>query len=256
MIFYTGTHNPAWLNTVRIPWFVSVKRVMKRKSSLPGDWILDSGGFTEISKNGKYTFTAEEYAQAINWTGAPYAFCMDWMCEDYILNKTGMSVVEHQSLTTKSFKEMRTLVGDRALPVLQGRSVSDYIHHLKVYKQGGLTNEHTIFGLGSVCKRQLTDEIVHIINGLRAFDDTVKLHGFGVKVTALQDKFVVDNLYSADSMSWSFEARMGARPSICRCDLKACNNCMEFALLWRRKVLNDMKDSVPSIRPDLELTLF
>jgi hypothetical protein len=34
------------------------------------------------------------------------------------------------------------------------------------------------------------------------------LHGFGIKTTSLLWADVRDNLYSADSMAWSFAARM------------------------------------------------
>ena len=35
----------------------------------------------------------------------------------------------------------------------------------------------------------------------------LRLHGFGVKTTALQSGLIQELLYTADSMAWSFETR-------------------------------------------------
>lgn len=36
----------------------------------------------------------------------------------------------------------------------------------------------------------------------------LRLHGFGVKTTALRNSYVMGALHTADSMAWSFGARM------------------------------------------------
>ena len=39
----------------------------------------------------------------------------------------------------------------------------------------------------------------------------LRLHGFGIKITALHDERVRELLYSADSMAWSYAARKQGR---------------------------------------------
>jgi hypothetical protein len=39
----------------------------------------------------------------------------------------------------------------------------------------------------------------------------LRLHGFGVKITSLRDAGVRGLLHSADSMAWSYNARMNGR---------------------------------------------
>lgn len=67
-------------------------------------------------------------------------------------------------------------------------------------------------GVGSVCKRQ--SKPAAIMSVLRAILDErpdLRLHGFGVKVTSLAEGAIRDSLYSADSMAWSYRARIEGR---------------------------------------------
>jgi ribosomal protein L11 len=47
-----------------------------------------------------------------------------------------------------------------------------------------------------------------ILKAIKAERPDLRLHGFGIKTTALSWEEVRDNLESADSMAWSFAARM------------------------------------------------
>ena len=65
--FYVGSPEPAWLERTNAPLFVSHHRLVSRRS-LPRAarrWALDSGGFTEISKHGRWTITPAEYIAAV-----------------------------------------------------------------------------------------------------------------------------------------------------------------------------------------------
>lgn len=64
--FYLGSPEGSWLKRTTSPLFVSHLR-LRRPKSLPralGPWSLDSGGFTELNKNGEWTVTALSYALA------------------------------------------------------------------------------------------------------------------------------------------------------------------------------------------------
>ena len=71
------------------------------------DWIMDSGAFSQINAHGKFTLSNEAYMdQILRFMGQGTlraAVCQDWMCEPFMLEKTGKTVQEHQELTVTSF---------------------------------------------------------------------------------------------------------------------------------------------------------
>lgn len=238
MRFYLGTHMPHWLTWPDVPLFVSHRRLMNRKT-LPVaacDWALDSGGFTELAMFGGWQTTPERYVAAtrryrdeigrLQWA-AP----QDWMCEPFMLDKTGKTVAEHQRLTVTNYLTLSVLAPDLPfVPVLQGWTRDDYLRHVDMYAAAevDLAAEHTV-GLGSVCRRQATEEIAGIVASL----DGLRLHGFGVKGDGLRRYGWMLN--SADSMSWSYRGR---RINPCpHTGVKSCANCRPFALEWRNRAL-------------------
>lgn len=176
---------------------------------------MDSGAFTEISQHGRYRHTVAEYAaEILRWSHDPNlvaAVAQDWMCEPFIVAKTGLSVLEHQRLTIERFDELRRLVNRvYIMPVLQGYTVDDYLRHLKMY--GCRLPQGAYVGVGSVCKRNTNIAAVeHILTAIKDLRPDLRLHGFGLKTTALSSGIVQECLYSADSMAWSFAARRQGR---------------------------------------------
>lgn len=111
MKFYVGLHQPSDAKRFDLA-FVSVNRIRGRKKPLgAGAWIMDSGAFTEIATHGFYRSTVEEYAAEINrWADDPTlvaAVAQDYMCEPFIIAKTGLSVEEHQRLTIERYDACR-----------------------------------------------------------------------------------------------------------------------------------------------------
>lgn len=238
MIRYLGTHHPNWLATSEVPLFISRNRLKDRKSfpRAACRWALDSGGFTEIQRHGRWTITAEEYvaevrryAEAI---GPPdWAAPQDWMCEPAMLERTGLTVAEHQRRTVENYLELRRLAPEiRFIPVLQGQSLDDYQCCAAMYAAAGVDlADAPVVGLGSVCRRQATDEIREIVEHFAG--QGLRLHGFGVKVRGLSEYGHL--LTSVDSMAWSFHARR--RPPLPGHTHKNCANCPEYAYAWYRR---------------------
>src|SRR4051812_25047532 len=109
-MFYVGLHQPADAKHFERA-FISVNRIKRRnKPILAGAWIMDSGAFTEISKFGEYRTSVAEYAAEINrWVDDPKlvaAVSQDYMCEPFILEKTGLTVEDHQRLTIKRYDDL------------------------------------------------------------------------------------------------------------------------------------------------------
>lgn len=208
--FYIGLHHPsdAW------PFkraMISINAIRNRKSDfLVNDWLLDSGAFTEISTHGKWRSPVEEYAKhVVRWSGCGNmlaAVAQDWMCEDFILQKTGLSIAEHQKLTTERYRQLVGLVGVPVLPVLQGYHAKDYASHIDLY--GDLLRPGAWVGVGSVCKRNSNpDSVEGVLRCIKAKREDLRLHGFGLKITALENPAIRSMLHSSDSMAWSFEGR-------------------------------------------------
>jgi hypothetical protein len=183
-----------------------------------GDWIMDSGAFTEISTFGRYRHGVEEYAAQIkrwahNGSGKLLAAaCQDYMCEPFIVEKTGLSVAEHQRLTIERYDAltMQDVGGVYILPVIQGFEPADYVAHIRAY--GDRLKPGAWVGVGSVCKRNGSpDQVAVVLMAIKAERPDLLLHGFGLKTTSLAHPFVRSMLHSADSMAWSYAARILGR---------------------------------------------
>ena len=259
MDFYLGTHHPNWLATDE-DLFVSRRRLFERKTMprAAGRWALDSGGFTELRLFGEWRTTEDEYVADVEryrseighleWV-AP----MDWMCEPFMLRRTGLTLAEHQERTVENFLRLRERLGYLVIPVLQGWERDDYHRCIGMYEAAGVElEEELLVGIGSVCRRQDTAEAERIFRSL----DFLRMHGFGIKIAGISA--FGDVLASSDSMAWSWEARRRARrhdrqtplfdwPQQMLCGAvhpvehraKNCANCHRWATTWRDNILND-----------------
>lgn len=242
--FYLGTHQPGWLSTAGVPLFVSDRRI-RRYKQLPravSAWALDSGGFTELSQYGtwdhgptpgQYVDRVRRYRDEVG--RLDWAAPQDWMCEPWILAKTGLTVAEHQRRTIDNYLELTRLDhGLPFVPVVQGYRLDDYLTHVDLYRGAGVDlTTLPLVGVGSVCRRQGTGEVERIFATLAAAGVT-RMHGFGLKKLGLVRSG--HWLASADSMAWSYDARRSPRLDGCH-GHKNCANCPRYALRWRTELL-------------------
>lgn len=196
--------------------FISVNRLRQRKSHfIVGDWIMDSGAFTEISTFGYYRDSVDVYAREIrrwkNCGNLLAAVSQDWMCEQHILTKTGLTIDQHQSHTIARYDALLAEeTGVYIMPVLQGYAPFDYVRHIKLY--GDRLAPGQWVGVGSVCKRNGDpNQIAAVLLAIKHERPDLRLHGFGLKTTALGSPLVTSLLHTADSMAWSFHARINGR---------------------------------------------
>lgn len=192
--------------------FISAKRLDRSKAFIANRWVMDSGAFTEVMEHGRYRAAPSEYARTIrayadNGTLVA-AVAQDFMCEQAALMATGATIQQHQRWTIERYDALMDC--DRAsvpiLPVLQGFDPADYARHVEAY--GDRLAHGAWVGVGSVCKRNGTPRaIVEVLRAIHAVRPDLRLHGFGIKLTALASGEVVRHLASADSMAWSHHAR-------------------------------------------------
>jgi hypothetical protein len=216
MIFFPGLHIPAHaVHFTRA--FISVNRVRGRKSPVPSsEWIMDSGAFREIENFGEYRHAPKEYAAEVNRlvkinSGLKITVSQDWMCEPIMLERTGLTIEEHQRRTIERYDALLPLIaGIYLMPVLQGYSVQSYLDHIEQY--GARLKRGMLAGIGSVCKRNSKiSQIEVILSAIKSKRPDLRLHGFGIKISSLYSGVVRDFLHSADSMAWSFAARKCGR---------------------------------------------
>lgn len=232
MKLYVGLHQPSDAQHFDLA-FISVNRVRGRRKPIGARaWIMDSGAFTEVSAHGHYRHCVDDYAAEINrWayegSGLVAAVAQDYMCEPWIVERTGLSVEEHQRLTIERYDALLPLVkGVYVMPVLQGYTVADYLRHIDMY--GDRLPYGAYVGVGSVCKRNVNvGEVEAILLAIKRKRPDLRLHGFGLKATALSSALVRDALYSADSMAWSFAARKQGRNA----------NDWREAARWARRII-------------------
>jgi hypothetical protein len=250
--FYLGTHEPHWLWRAQFPLFVSHRQLARRPRKLRTAscrWALDSGGFTELALHGRWITTPHAYTDAVatyaeQIGGLDFAAPMDWMCEPFMLDRTGLTVTDHQHRTVANYLVLRQLApGLPFIPVLQGWTLPDYLACVALYESAGVRLAGLPrVGLGSVCRRQSTRHIATIVAALAAIG--LKLHGFGIKTGGLACYGHL--LASADSMAWSYAARR--QPPLPGCTgHRNCANCLTYATTWRHRLLNPRQPSLLSL---------
>ena len=215
--FYPGLHQPSDAANFDLAC-ISINRLRTRKKPIPcGDILLDSGAFTELNLHGRYRHSVAEYAAAIRRLHVDgvaqisAAVAQDYMCEPFILAKTGLTVADHQQLTIERYDAlMAEGLPVYVMPVLQGFTPQEYVDHIAQY--GARLGFGAWVGVGSVCKRQGDPRaILRVLTAIKIARPDLRLHGFGVKTTALQHAGVREALDTADSMAWSFAARKAGR---------------------------------------------
>lgn len=246
MRFYLGTDSPGWLwdRPPEHPLFISRRRLERYKTLKPAlqEWSLDSGGFTELNLYGEWRLTPHQYVARVrryydeigrlNWA-AP----QDYMCEPFVLEKTGKTVTEHQRLTVENYLDLRTLSPELPfIPVLQGWQPDDYLRHTEMYEAAGISlADEPLVGLGTFCRRADLTPVQNLV--ARLHDDGLRMHGFGVKKDGLP---VLGNyLASADSLAWSARARW-AKSNLCGTQhrAKTCTHCRTWANEWANRMVS------------------
>lgn len=239
--FYLGITDPSWIGRSPAPLMVSAekpKRYWGIRAALNG-WALDSGGYTHVLRHGGWTRSADEHAELARYlqdrcAGLEWAAPQDWMCEPHVLAKTGLTIEEHQKRTVANFLELRSIAPDVPwIPVLQGYATKDYYKCWEMYRDEGVDLlSEPLVGVGSVCRRQASDDIELVFYSL--FLDDLRLHGFGVSLRGLYRS--KDYLQTADSHAWSATARYRPGPLCGSTTHKRCTSCYAYSHEWYQTV--------------------
>lgn len=218
-------------------------RSLKARRSFPRarmPWWQDSNGFTELNLHGDYQTSPRDYVTQTrrhrDEVGQlAYVSPQDWMCEPFVLVKTGLSVAEHQRRTITNYLDLREMAPELPwVPVLQGWVGADYMRHVEAYDRAGIDlRAMSLVGIGTVCRRQGTKQGLDIFRLLSWIG--IRLHGFGVKTSGLVKG--ARYLASADSLAWSYTARRNPGGCPAQRSHKNCANCLPYALQWRERIV-------------------
>lgn len=224
LTFFPGLHQPSDAKHFSRAC-ISMNRVRGRKKPVECDEVIvDSGAFKELELYGEYRHGVWAYAgelHRLHTAGVvkiAAAVAQDYMCEPFMLARTGLTIADHQRLTIERFDalkaELDRLFGGECpfpvMPVLQGYEPQDYVRHIAMY--GNRLKPGMWVGVGSVCKRQgRPSAVADVLRAIFKVRPDLRLHGFGVKLTSLKDPVVRSLLATADSMAWSYSARKQGR---------------------------------------------
>lgn len=215
LTFFPGLHQPSDAKHFQRAC-ISIKRLIKRKKTILTEVIVDSGAFTELRDHGRYRSSVAEYARQLRRLVSVIpnivaAVAQDYMCEPFILAKTGLTIADHQRLTIERYDDLcKEQLPFPIMPVLQGFDPEDYARHVEMY--GPRLSPGMWVGVGSVCKRQgKPSAVAAVLEAILRVRPDLKLHGFGVKLTSLNNAVVRSLLSTADSMAWSYSARKQGR---------------------------------------------
>jgi hypothetical protein len=233
-LFFPGLHIPSHADRFE-RCMVSVARLRPRRADFhPRDWIMDSGAFSEVSVHGRYTASPAEYAEQVSrWSRCGNlltAVAQDYMCEPHVqvkawgphkarprpgFNSSSEAVAYNIALSAHRYILLREAFAFKPpvhiMPVLQGWVPQDYVYSLSQYGRHVLPHGAWV-GVGSVCRRNgRVAEVEAILAAIYRVRPDLRLHGFGLKLTALRSGVVARLLYSCDSMAWSHQARNEGR---------------------------------------------
>lgn len=187
------------------------------------DHVVDAGGYNvqakwmkenDVSQRGVerykndapfYPWTIEQYHNWLceNSEEFEWACVMDYACEERF---DGLWSVEQriQATLDNTIEHFNYNPDYQLLPVLQGRSVEQYVKSYDYLKDHGIPVDYV--GLGTICRLSSEKKIVELEKEVREKTGVKDIHGFGVKVNAYKHGA---NFETADSQAWVYGASNG-----------------------------------------------
>jgi len=159
----------------------------------------------ESSSEPFYPYSLDEYHEWLqNHTDEfEWATAMDYACEDRF-NELWSVEDRIEATFENTLKHFNKDPSYKVLPVLQGRSVEDYVEFYDRLEDHGIPTDH--LGLGTICRLSSEKRIANLEQKVRERTDVDRLHGFGVKIEAFKHGAEFD---SADSQAWVYSASNG-----------------------------------------------
>jgi tRNA-guanine family transglycosylase len=186
--------------------------------------IVDSGGFQAATKwDSVFPYRAEDLHRWAVDIGADVVAGMDIACETGIellekgLLEWGITDTYEQrmwlSLRYQTWQREVYEAYDYAdhhtfMPVVQGNTVDDYRWYIDEMRLRGL-DEYPWIGVGTICKRGSTEEILDVVRLIRTAFPDKHIHLFGATLNIYKDRRFAGLFDSSDSAAWNWGASTG-----------------------------------------------
>lgn len=146
--------------------------------------------------------TPRSYCAWLQGMRPAYAATMDYPCEAEIAADDA-AIRLRQEASTRNAIELMGYVGPwQWVPVLQGRTVEQYVQHARDHQAEGLVRSY--MAIGSLCRRTRVEEIEAIVATLAAELPGTRFHLFGVKLSIFQSPWQLHPaIRSADTGAWN-----------------------------------------------------
>jgi hypothetical protein len=163
--------------------------------------FLDSAGFSTFVRHGDYPWSVEQYADLVTRIAPDYVATMDYACEPGIDSSVLPDVEARQLATIAHTEALRDAdMPGTLVPVLQGWEPEQYVAHIDMYRDAGISLDGTV-AIGSLCGRNDLRDITDILSVVRAILPGSRLHAFGLKITALRTG-IAELIDSCDTAAW------------------------------------------------------
>ena len=167
-------------------------------------------------KFGEYQTSDKEYLEYIEKAQPDMWALRDYPCESSILRRHGTTVDEQIERTVDNHANLCDLLDDWVLDgkifsVVQGWEPRDYEICIDMMRDRGIPLKN--IGIGSVCGRDSSEDVVEIIQRVDNEADPQKLHTFGVKTDVLQFEEARSLLTSTDSQAFEFSSMYSHFPT-------------------------------------------
>jgi hypothetical protein len=298
--FYLGTHMVGWLWDPRffdlfdgITFFISYNRMIQYKELKPAlhRVCFDSGGFTHLKQNGRWTIPADEYAANVRrWyyqvgpDKVVWIAPRDWMCEPWVIFGKNQHLKPSHRDYFHGTREARGIAPgvvedperdlDAAVLIHQQYTVEDYLQLkrlapelpiIPVLQGWTLEQYQRCADMYAAAGVDLAAEPIVGLGSVCRRQATseireiaehfasqgLRLHGFGVKTLGLAA--YAHALDSADSMASSDTARKEEIQLFGCWSHKNCANCPYWFYRWRQGVVRKHLTPAPPLlhRPDI-----
>jgi len=182
-------------------------RVRRPPAACIASMCVDSGGFTAAKRWGHYPWDYEQYADFVRAVSrdTPLDFCavMDYACEPAVDRSVYRTNRERIKATIRNEAACKEAAPDLPwLPVLQGDSLEERVFDLAMRLRVGMLPT-AYAGIGSLCGRGVTPAR-HVVRFYKDRLPSVRFHGFGMHVQALDDDTVYSVIRSWDSYGWTW----------------------------------------------------
>jgi hypothetical protein len=257
---YQGPRKPPPSPRAYVLGLLRAERAMKRiRWAAPQDYMCEPqviGGLVEELKAGRQR-SKIDLKRWLAWARAKGSVLAESIKRaealgdraNVLFHGTGLTLRTHQVRTVSNLQELRWWAAKEGLrtpiiPVLQGWRLDDYLYCWDLYEMAGIhLQDEPVVGVGSVCRRQGTNEAVEIFEELSMRGIKGRMHGFGVKTAGLPR--LVEYVGSADAQAEPLQARLKGillpghdRPGPGRRKgHKNCANCLPYLLMKRAEML-------------------